>query len=141
MVGGVTYYSGENYFQCQKSVGVSEAEFERTRQSGRGADVWVAGSRVKLRADWEEVKVRVMYEGNRAKLEQNPKLAAKLTASKGPIVFNASSAFWCDWNGRIMTLLREELKPEGQRNEDVIARIRQQMLDLEANERRKRLGE
>lgn len=69
-VAGVMYHSAENYFQCQKSVGVSQAEFEATRRSGCGADVWSAGTRVQLRPDWEEVKVRIMYEGNRAKFEQ-----------------------------------------------------------------------
>ena len=44
-VNGVEYYSPENYFQCQKSVGVSEKEFEETRKSGCGCDVWMAGMR------------------------------------------------------------------------------------------------
>jgi hypothetical protein len=43
VIGGVTYYSAENYFQAQKSVGVSQEEFERTRNSGCGCDVWTAG--------------------------------------------------------------------------------------------------
>jgi hypothetical protein len=67
---------------------VSEQDFEATRKSGTGCDVWMAGmrfynkskkhflsekvkkkkNRVKLRPDWEAVKVRVMYDGNRAKV-------------------------------------------------------------------------
>ena len=69
--------------------------------------------RVKLRPDWEAVKVRVMYDGNRAKFEQHPQRVANLVASgRGKIHFGASSAFWCHWNARIMTLLREEFRAE-----------------------------
>jgi len=139
-VDGVRYFSPENYFQCQKSKGVSEAEFERTRRSGCGADVWGAGMRVKLRTDWEIVKVRIMYDGNRAKFEQHPKLAANLVASgNGRIHFGASSAFWCHWNSRIMTLLREEFKPAAERNDDLIVAIWKEIDDYE-REQRERAG-
>lgn len=138
VVNGVEYYSPENYFQCQKSVGVSEEEFEETRRSGVGCDVWVAGSRVTLRSDWEAVKVRVMYEGNRAKFEQHPARVANLVSSgRGRIHFGASSAFWCHWNGRIMTLLREEFREKDQQDAALIAQIRKEMDDYEANERAK----
>ena len=138
VVGGVEYHSPENYFQCQKSVGVCEREFEATRQSGCGCDVWMAGMRVKLRPDWEAVKVRVMYDGNRAKFEQHPDRAARLVASgRGRIHFGASSAFWCYWNAKIMTLLREELRAEAERDNDLISQIWKEMDEYEANERRK----
>ncbi len=57
----MTYYSAENYFQATKCVDAKEKE--KVRNSGCGSDVWAAGARVKLRDDWEIVKVRVMYEG------------------------------------------------------------------------------
>lgn len=41
---------------------------------GCGADVWSASRSVTLRPDWEQVKVRVMYNGNKAKFEQNEDL-------------------------------------------------------------------
>lgn len=114
---------------------MSQEEFERTRKSGCGGDVWCAGMRVQLRGDWEEVKVRVMYTGNRAKFMQHPKRAARLVASKGAISFSASSSFWCMWNARIMTLLREELKPEGERDEKVIRTIWEQIEAYEKSQR------
>ncbi len=94
--------------------------------------------RVKLRPDWEAVKVRVMYDGNRAKFEQHPQRVANLVASgRGKIHFGASSAFWCHWNARIMTLLREELRAEADRDNDLIAQIWKEMDEYEASERRK----
>jgi predicted NAD-dependent protein-ADP-ribosyltransferase YbiA (DUF1768 family) len=36
--------------------------------------VWAASRNVELRFDWEKVKVRVMYTGNKAKFEQNDDL-------------------------------------------------------------------
>eukprot|EP01124_Arcella_intermedia_P006480 TRINITY_DN1382_c0_g1_i1.p1 TRINITY_DN1382_c0_g1~~TRINITY_DN1382_c0_g1_i1.p1 ORF type:complete len:188 (-),score=26.61 TRINITY_DN1382_c0_g1_i1:29-526(-) len=134
VIDSVTYCSAENYFQCQKCVdehGNKTDEFERVRRSGEGASCWMAGSNVKLRRDWEVVKVKAMYEGNLAKFQQNPNLAAELKATKGPITFDNSTPFWCKWNGRIMELIREELRDPGVRNEEVIQRIRGMMLDYE----------
>jgi len=87
-------------------------EFERVRKSGCGADVWSAGSRVKLRPDWEIVKVRKMYDGNKAKYEQNENLRKQLLATKGTVTFHGSTSFWCTWNARITELIREELRGE-----------------------------
>jgi len=109
-IGGIEYYSSENYFQCVKCT--DQTEFERVRQSGSGADVWMAGSRVKLRPDWEIVKVRKMYDGNKAKFEQNETLRKQLLATKGSVSFHGSTAFWCKWNARIIELIREELRGE-----------------------------
>lgn len=36
--------------------------------------MWSASRNVTLRSDWEKVKVRVMYTGNKAKFEQNEDL-------------------------------------------------------------------
>lgn len=114
VVDGIKYFSPENYFQCQKSVGVSEEEFEATRRrydlfhpndsihfillfifSGSGMGAWLAGSNVKLRPDWEIIKVRVMYTGNRAKFEQHPDLAASLVSTRNAkISFSNSTPFW-----------------------------------------------
>lgn len=102
---------------------MNPAEKEKVRNSGCGCDVWQAGSRVQLRSDWEKMKVREMYIGNKAKFEQNPKMAAKLISTKGKVTFTGSTSFWCKWNGLIMELLREELKPEADRNVQVIKDI------------------
>ena len=84
------------------------------------------------------LKVREMYNGNRAKFEQHPKLIANLIASgKGRIHFGASSAFWCHWNAKIMTLLREEFKPEAEQDAELIAQIWSEMDAYEKSERAK----
>jgi len=121
IINGVEFYSSENYFQWVKCADAAEAEV--VRKSGCGADVWAAGSRVQLRKDWEIIKVRVMYEGNKAKFEQNPNIAKPLLASKGPVSFSGSTDFWCYWNARIMELIREELRPTELSNEGEIKRL------------------
>jgi len=120
-IDGVTYFSAENYFQCAKCSDPSQRE--KVRNSGTGMDVWQAGSQVRLRKDWEVVKVREMYTGNKAKFQQNPNLAKNLVSSQGKVHFSASSSFWCHWNGLIMELLREELKPASDQNVNVIKEI------------------
>jgi hypothetical protein len=121
-------------------VGVSKEEFEKTRSSGVACDVWHAGLSVKLRADWEVVKVHEMYRGNRAKMEQNPKMIRNLTSTKGEISFNNSSSFWCFWNAKIMTLLREEFREEKDRNNELIAQIWKEMDVYSAKEKEKMEG-
>ena len=133
MVDGKEYYSAENYFQAQKSV--DPKENEEVRNSGTGNDVWYAGSRVQLREDWEEVKVRVMYIGNKAKFDQHPDFIKELTKTKGSVDFGASTAFWNKWNGRIMELIREECRPEGQRDESVIKTLWRQIEEYEEKQR------
>lgn len=96
--------------------------------------------RVQLRKDWEAVKVHEMYKGNRAKFEQHPKMVKSLCSTKGEISFNNSSGFWCKWNAKIMTLLREEFRPENERNDDLIARIWKEM-DAYAAKERAKLGD
>jgi predicted NAD-dependent protein-ADP-ribosyltransferase YbiA (DUF1768 family) len=136
-VDGILYYSAENYFQCQKSVGVSAEDFENTRKrflclmvqgfhiliqaihflsciSGHGMSVWSAGSRVQIRPDWEIIKVRVMYTGNRAKFEQHPELARSLVSTgNAKISFQDSSSFWCAVNAFFAQAIRSHLSPTG----------------------------
>jgi predicted NAD-dependent protein-ADP-ribosyltransferase YbiA (DUF1768 family) len=86
---GVTYYSpenpAENYFQCHKTT--NKEDFEKIRSSGSGADGWAATSR-----RLEEVKVQIMYDGNKAKFEQHPDLVKALVSTKGPV-----KVWWIDW--------------------------------------------
>eukprot|EP00026_Physarum_polycephalum_P021232 Phypoly_transcript_24354.p1 GENE.Phypoly_transcript_24354~~Phypoly_transcript_24354.p1 ORF type:complete len:179 (+),score=33.25 Phypoly_transcript_24354:67-537(+) len=133
VVNNVAYCSAENYFQAQKCT--TKEEFEKVRRGGCGADVWMVGSSVKLRNDWEEVKVRVMYEGNKAKFEQNPNLKVELVATQGPITFDNSTAFWCRWNGRICELIREELREEA-KDKDIIKEIWEQITEYEKSQKK-----
>eukprot|EP01098_Paradermamoeba_levis_P014588 TRINITY_DN701_c0_g1_i1.p1 TRINITY_DN701_c0_g1~~TRINITY_DN701_c0_g1_i1.p1 ORF type:complete len:163 (-),score=53.00 TRINITY_DN701_c0_g1_i1:61-549(-) len=130
VVNGKEFSSAENYFQAQKST--NEEEFEKVRLSGPGMGAYEAGRTVKfLRPDWEVVKVRIMYDGNKAKFEQNQDLRNILLATRGPVTFSESSGFWCMWNARIIQLVREELRPEGKRDEDRIKELRSLIEDYE----------
>jgi len=93
--------------------------------------VWSAGSRIKLRPDWEAIKVRVMYTGNKLKFEQNPELAKKLCATTGKVKFHGSTSFWCKWNGLIMERIRAELRQNGEEDAKVAAEIKQMMDNYE----------
>ncbi|CAF1166486.1 unnamed protein product [Didymodactylos carnosus] len=121
----IEYYSAENYFQAQKAT--NPQDHDRVRQSGCGADVWMAGSGIKLRPDWESVKVQVMYEGNKAKFDQNPNYAEQLKNSKGRVTFAVSSPFWNKWNGLIMERIRAEIRQNGKEDEETAKEIKAKM--------------
>ena len=76
--GGLTYGSNEAAFQAQKCMTEEEKlPFTQARPSkSKGM-----GRRVKLRPDWEEVKVGIMEEIVRAKFDQHPELATRLLAT------------------------------------------------------------
>lgn len=127
ILNGVTFHSAEQYFQYTKCV--TQTDRTKILQSGIGGDVWCAGNRVQLRSDWEDVKVKVMLDGNRAKFAQDATLAHALMSSTGPVTFNASSSFWCHWNGLIMELLRAELRMTHQSQQSEEKKDQQQNMD------------
>ena len=106
------YNSVESAFQSQKSCG-SEREKFACMVSG-----FVArreGKHLPLRKDWEQVKLRIMYQLVREKF-RDPRLLSKLRAIKGPI---AEDNTWGDryWGvcygrgenhlGRILMFIRD----------------------------------
>ena len=114
---GLTYGSSEAAFQAQKSSDPSDREkFTGLRPSESKR----AGYSVKLRADWEEVKVSVMHEILRAKFTQNPDLMKKLLATKQALLVEGNDwqdTFWgFDFNlgygenmlGQILMKIRAE---------------------------------
>lgn len=72
---GLTYRNAEAAFQAQKCESEAEKEAFCSLPSNKAKKL---GRRVKLRADWEEVKDGLMLEIVRAKFRQNPGLAQKL---------------------------------------------------------------
>lgn len=125
-INGITYPSAENYFQWAKAT--NDADREMILKSGAGISAWAAGQKVKIRSDWEAVKVEEMYRGNRAKFEQNDDLRAKLLSSgNGKIRFAGSTSFWCKWNGLIMERIRAELRLDGDEDAHHAAEIRDAM--------------
>jgi predicted NAD-dependent protein-ADP-ribosyltransferase YbiA (DUF1768 family) len=113
IIDGITYLSAENYFQCAKTT--NQADRDMVLKSGAGCSAWAAGQRVKIRADWELVKVDEMYNGNLAKFQQNENLRNDLLSSgTGSIRFTGSTPFWNKWNGLILERIRAELRQNGE---------------------------
>jgi predicted NAD-dependent protein-ADP-ribosyltransferase YbiA (DUF1768 family) len=126
VVDGIEYPSAENYFQCAKAT--NDADRLTVLKSGTGVGAWAAGQKIRIRADWQSVKVHEMYNGNLAKFQQNEQLkAAMIGSGNGAVKFIGSTPFWNHWNGLIMTRIRAELRQNGERDALDAARIREQM--------------
>ncbi|CAF1196692.1 unnamed protein product [Rotaria magnacalcarata] len=109
VIDGITYSSAENYFQCAKTT--NETDRNMVLNSGSGCSAWAAGQRIRIRSDWESVKVDEMYKGNLAKFQQNEDLRnALLSSANGSIRFTGSTSFWNHWNGLILERIRAELR-------------------------------
>lgn len=116
---GLAYGSCEAAFQAQKCMDEREKLSFTELGPGRSKD---AGRRVRLRPDWEEVKVGIMEEIVRAKFTQHPELACRLLATGDKILIEGNR--WGDtcWGvddrtgqgenhlGRILMKVREELR-------------------------------
>lgn len=117
VLGGVQYFCAESAFQAIKL----ENKADRKMFSGiNGRDARILGRNVHLRSDWEQIKLDVMRWVIRAKFEQNPKLKAKLMATKGMILQEGNGwgdTFWGmtegvgqNWLGRIIMEYRDNNK-------------------------------
>mmetsp|Transcript_76384 Transcript_76384/g.127254 ORF Transcript_76384/g.127254 Transcript_76384/m.127254 type:complete len:192 (-) Transcript_76384:487-1062(-) len=117
---GKTYASAEHAFQAAKFT--DEAHCQKIRQAPSGGDAWSLGNtrEVPIRKDWENVKVKVMYEVNLAKFSQNPMLCEALVATKGPIIA-FGFPFWAKWNAVLLERIREELRPSEQRDTTLLS--------------------
>ena len=86
-----------------------------------------------LRADWDRVKVDLMYQLCLAKLQQHPEHAAELLATgRDPIEGGRSTSWrhprlgeqsWTHWNGRVQMRVREMLRPEAERDAEGLLRL------------------
>ncbi len=72
---GIKYLSSESAYQAQK---VAEWEKRKGFALLSPSDAKKAGRNVKLRQDWEEIKLDVMYQICKTKFVQHPELAIKL---------------------------------------------------------------
>lgn len=115
----LVWTSSEQMFHACKFVHSPEyVEKIRTASQIRAVCVMGNSTHIPLRADWEEVKVDMMYRANLAKFAV-PELKALLLATKGEITQPHGKAgaqthsFWCEWNPKILMRVREELRDEG----------------------------
>jgi ribA/ribD-fused uncharacterized protein len=123
VVDGLEYPTSETYYQCSKAI--NNEDHEKIR-SCSGMKAWVEGNKIKIRDDWESVKVECMYKANFEKFSQNELLKKVLLSTKGEITFYNSTDFWCKWNSKILKRLREELK-DGDGDVEIIEQIKKEM--------------
>lgn len=91
---GITYSSTEAAFQAQKT---EDDEIKKSFAGITPAQAKYKGKRVKLRGDWESVKVDIMLNIVREKFIQNEYLADKLieTGDRNLIEMNTwNDTFW-----------------------------------------------
>lgn len=112
--GGLFFKNSEAAFHAQKSLdNLTKCEF--THLDGREAKR--KGRKVKLRADWESVKTRIMFEIVLAKFMQNKKLREMLLNTGDELLVEGNTwndRFWGAVNGegenylgRILMSVRE----------------------------------
>lgn len=100
-LGAIEYPTVEHAFQAMKSEDINErrkiAKLDTPGQAKR------AGQKVKLRENWEETKVMLMYMLTRKKYLENPKLEEKLIATGSMLIQEGNS--WSDtyWGVDIKT--------------------------------------
>jgi predicted NAD-dependent protein-ADP-ribosyltransferase YbiA (DUF1768 family) len=109
----------------------------REMDQAHGMRCWSKGnsSRRNLRSDFIDVKVKLMYDMNRAKYTSNPQLIDDLLSTSNLPITGGHSTNWIDrdgkrqeweyWNGMIHARLREEFRVERgeEREEGVLERI------------------
>lgn len=110
---GIKYRCAEAAFQAQKDL----SRFNEFIPLS-GPEAKYLGKKVKLRPDWNEVKLNIMYNIVRNKFKQNPELAQRLKNISGPITEENTwnDTFWGVCNGtgnnylgKILTKIRSEI--------------------------------
>lgn len=114
VVDGKPWRTVEHYYQAMKAV--DKATQERIRLLESPAEARLEGRRLKLREDWDEVKVPYMLRALRAKFSQNPDLRLQLLATGNNTLHedNPSDLYWGkrgnDMLGKLLMKVRSELK-------------------------------
>lgn len=116
---GLSYPTSEHLYQALKFEGAHMRELIRNQSSAHEAMKKAQLCKTSYRLDWAEIKVSVMEEVCRAKLEQHPYIQRKLMETGGAPLVEASpiDSFW-GWGpnkdgqnhlGRVWMNLRQEL--------------------------------
>lgn len=123
VLGGRRWPTSEHYFQAHKFVDRGVQERIRAVPTAMAAAQLGRSRRLKLRPDWERVKLGVMRAAVEAKFRQHPALAALLLdTGDAPLVEHTEhDAFWGDGGdggdgaghnhlGRILVAVRAALR-------------------------------
>jgi ribA/ribD-fused uncharacterized protein len=91
----MAWASNEHVYQAAKSLDPADWKLIQSQRSASYAKVH--GSKLKLRPDWNDIKIEVMREITAAKYDQNPDLFEKLMATKGRMLIEGNhwgDTFW-----------------------------------------------
>lgn len=117
---GRVYPTVEHFFQAAKAE--TQEGYEMVMREPGPGGAKHAGRNVKLRADWEQIKDKVMYTALKEKFKQNPELKEKLLATGDEKLVEGNT--WGDryWGvcggtgknhlGKLLMILRDELKEQ-----------------------------
>ena len=125
---GYLYSSVEEAYQAASFMGSDEELVEKVKKSHSADEAQriAYANRDKQRKDWNDVKVGIMEELLRLKIEQNPYVKKKLLQTEDYLIVEDSpkDSFW-GWGpnrdgnnqlGKLWMKLREELKKEENNN-------------------------
>ena len=120
------YRTVEHWFQSQKTLNPAQRQFIINCDTPGVAKK--LGRSCHLRPDWEEVKIKVMYQGLRSKFEQHKNLKKRLLNTRDHYLIEGNywhDNYWgiCDCNkckdikgenhlGQLLMILRKELLEE-----------------------------
>jgi hypothetical protein len=117
---GKLWPTTEHYYQAQKYAGSTREEDVRLAHSPMVAKNLTRLPEPAVRADWDQVKVAVMYVAVRAKFQQYPHLAELLlsTGNATLVEHTEKDRFWGDggdgsgqnWLGRVLMDVRAEIR-------------------------------
>lgn len=117
IVGGETYPSVEHAYQAHKAV--RDGDHRAIRNALHPAIAKKMGKKIKIRPDWEEVKVRVMLDCLHAKFN-DPELRRKLMSTEDDWLIEGNwwgDRFWgvCggegqNWLGELLMHVRWEIR-------------------------------
>lgn len=115
---GIVYPTNEHFFQAMKTL--NPEEHRKIAAAATPGKAKRLGRQVKLRPDWEEVKLQIMKEGLILKFFCNKDLAKKLIATGNAELVEGNTwndKFWgvCDGVGennlgKLLMEIREDLK-------------------------------
>lgn len=116
---GITYPTTEHAFQAAKTLDIEAREYiSRLETAGQAKR---SGRNVKIRSDWEEVKLQVMYNICKLKFTKS-NFAQKLLSTREQELVEGNTwndIFWGKCNsrgqnnlGKILMKIREEIKNE-----------------------------
>lgn len=124
-VDGQFYRTSEHYFQVMKFEDEAYREKIRETKSPMIAARLGRSRKVKIREDWEEVKVDVMREALQAKFAEHAELRELLLSTGDEPLVEAAARdyFWGvgkdgtgqNWLGKLLMELREQLQNEKKR--------------------------